>query len=93
MTGEKKVWLRATGSTLVSQLVDSFIVLFIAFYLGNHWSFQLVLAICIVNYTYKAIVAIALTPVIYFLEHRIENYLGKETAYRMKQAAMGKEEE
>ena len=93
LTGEKKVWLRATGSTLVSQLVDSFIVLFIAFYLGNHWSFQLVLAICIVNYTYKAIVAIALTPVIYFLEHRIENYLGKETAHRMKQAAMGKEEE
>src|ERR671912_2039337 len=33
MTGEKKVWLRATGSTLVSQLVDSFVVLIIAFYL------------------------------------------------------------
>ena len=92
-TGEKKVWLRATGSTLVSQLVDSFIVLFIAFYIGKHWSFQLVLAICIVNYTYKAIVAIALTPVIYFLEHRIEKYLGKETAHLMKQAAMGKGEE
>src|SRR3954468_18316156 len=26
-TGEKHVWLRATGSTLISQLVDSFIVL------------------------------------------------------------------
>src|SRR6476620_9073937 len=31
ITGEKKVWLRATGSTLISQLVDSYIVLFIAF--------------------------------------------------------------
>ncbi len=89
ITGEKKVWLRATGSTLVSQLVDSFIVLFIAFYLGNNWSMQLVLAICLVNYTYKCLVAILLTPLIYLLENRIERYLGKETAYQMKQAAMG----
>ena len=89
VTGEKKVWLRATGSTLVSQLVDSFIVLFIAFYIGNHWSFQLVLAICLVNYTYKAIVAVILTPLIYYIEHRIERYLGKEQAFAMKQAAMG----
>ena len=91
ITGEKKVWLRATGSTLVSQLVDSFIVLFIAFYLGSGWSIQLVLAICLVNYTYKFVVAILLTPLIYLLENRIEKYLGAETAYRMKQAAMGKE--
>ncbi|MEN9976693.1 MAG: hypothetical protein RIR36_853, partial [Bacteroidota bacterium] len=41
MTGEKWVWLRATGSTVVSQLVDSFIVLFIAFKIGNGWSWQL----------------------------------------------------
>src|SRR5688500_16281644 len=33
-TGENRIWLRATGSTLVSQLIDSFVVLFIAFYLG-----------------------------------------------------------
>jgi uncharacterized PurR-regulated membrane protein YhhQ (DUF165 family) len=32
------VWLRATGSTAVSQLIDSFIVLYIAFVLGpQHW--------------------------------------------------------
>ena len=35
MTGEKQVWLRATGSTLVSQLVDSFVVVFIAFKIGQ----------------------------------------------------------
>src|SRR5215831_11602881 len=35
-TGEKKVWLRATGSTIISQLVDSFVVLYIAFKLGNN---------------------------------------------------------
>ena len=89
-TGEKKVWLRATGSTLVSQLVDSFIVLFIAFKIGKGWSWQLVLAICLVNYAYKFTMAILLTPLIYLVEKRIEIYLGHETAHKMKQAAMGK---
>lgn len=90
-TGEKRMWLRATGSTLISQLVDSFIVLFIAFKIGKGWSWQLVLAICLVNYTYKFTMAIILTPLIYFAEKQIERYLGHETTYRMKQAAMGNE--
>lgn len=90
-TGEKHVWLRATGSTLVSQLVDSFIVLFIAFKLGNGWSWQKVLAICLVNYSYKVFMAIVLTPLIYMLEAWIGKYLGEETSLSMKQAAMGKE--
>jgi hypothetical protein len=90
-TGEKKVWLRATGSTLISQLVDSFIVLFIAFKLGNDWSWQKVLAICLVNYTYKFTMAIVLTPLIYGAEKLIDNYLGYETASKMKLAAMGEE--
>src|SRR3954453_20547162 len=76
VTGEKKVWLRATGSTLVSQLVDSFIVLFIAFKLGKDWSWQLVLAICVVNYIYKFTMAIILTPLIYVVEKQIERYVG-----------------
>ena len=38
-TGDGKVWLRATGSTIVSQFIDSFVVLFIAFYIGAGWSF------------------------------------------------------
>ena len=92
-TGEKKMWLRATGSTLISQLVDSFIVLFIAFKSGTGWSWQLVLAICLVNYTYKCTMAIILTPLIYFVEKWIEKYLGHETTYKMKQAAMGNESE
>ncbi len=92
-TGEKKVWLRATGSTVVSQLVDSFIVLFIAFKIGRGWSWQLVLGICLVNYIYKFSMAIILTPVIYFVEKRIERYFGPETTHKMKQAAMGIESE
>lgn len=90
VTGEKKVWLRATGSTLVSQLVDSFIVLFIAFKLGQGWSMQKVLAIGMVNYTYKFVVAILLTPVIYLVESRIEAWLGADLTKQMKHAAMGR---
>lgn len=90
-TGEKKIWLRATGSTIVSQLVDSFIVLFIAFKIGKGWSMQKVLAICMVNYAYKFVVAILLTPLIYFIHARINRYLGKEVAEKMQLAAMGKE--
>jgi queuosine precursor transporter len=93
ITGHKKVWLRSTGSTLVSQLVDSFIVLFIAFKLGQGWSWQLVFAIGLVNYAYKATMAIILTPLIYFVEHRIEKFVGHETAMKMKLAAMGQEAE
>jgi uncharacterized integral membrane protein (TIGR00697 family) len=95
MTGEKYFWLRATGSTLVSQLIDSFVVLFFAFYIwpsitgqGKPWSFGLVMAICAGNYIYKFVVAVVLTPVIYLLHGVIERYLGHGLAAQMKQAAM-----
>ena len=88
ITGEKKVWLRATGSTLVSQLVDSFIVVFIAFKIGRGWSWPTVLSISLLGYSYKALIAILMTPIIYLLEGRVDNYVGKETAQEMKVAAM-----
>ncbi|MBC7849841.1 MAG: queuosine precursor transporter [Chitinophagaceae bacterium] len=87
-TGEKKIWLRSTGSTLISQLIDSYIVLFIAFYIGADWSWQQVFAIGMVNYIYKFIVAILLTPVIYLVHGWIERYLGHQTANAMKTDAM-----
>ena len=87
-TGEKHVWLRATGSTLVSQLVDSYIVLFIAF--SGKFTWQQILAIGMMNYIYKFLMAVLLTPLIYFIEGRIEKYLGHETTRKMKDAAMGK---
>lgn len=92
-TGEQKVWLRATGSTMISQFIDSFVVLFIAFKIGNNWPIAQVIAIGLVNYAYKFTVAILLTPVIYFAEQRIEKYVGIETAQKMKRAAMGQGED
>jgi uncharacterized integral membrane protein (TIGR00697 family) len=86
-TGDKHLWLRATGSTLVSQFIDSYIVLFIAF--SGIFPWQLILAVGIMNYLYKFSMAIILTPVIYLIERRIEKYVGHETALEMKKAAMG----
>jgi uncharacterized PurR-regulated membrane protein YhhQ (DUF165 family) len=71
-------------------MVDSFVVLFIAFKIGRGWSYQRVIAIGLVNYAYKFTMALILTPLIYLVERLIENYLGKETTIEMKQAAMGK---
>jgi queuosine precursor transporter len=90
-TGNKWLWLRATGSTLISQLVDSYIVLFIAF--SSIFSWQTILAVGMMNYIYKFIVAIVLTPLIYLIEGRIERYVGHEAAHKMKNAAMGLENE
>ena len=84
ITGEKKVWLRATGSTLVSQFIDSYVVLIIAFYIGADWDLVLVLAIGTVNYLYKFSMAVLLTPMIYLGHYFIDNYLGKDMADKMK---------
>ena len=48
-TGSGKNWLRATGSTLVSQLVDSFVVLWIAFFVFGNWSMEQVLSVGVIN--------------------------------------------
>nr|WP_294871888.1 queuosine precursor transporter [uncultured Pedobacter sp.] len=85
ITGDKALWLRATGSTLVSQCIDSFVVIFIAFYLNPqyHWSWQMVAAIGLVNYTYKFVVAILMTPILYVVHGIIDRYLGKDLSHRM----------
>ena len=96
ITGEKRIWLRATGSTLVSQLVDSFIVLFIAFKAGREldpsqgdpWTMNQILVTGTGNYIYKFVVALAMTPVIYLVHAWIEKYLGHNQAAEMKKAAM-----
>ncbi|MEZ4911754.1 MAG: queuosine precursor transporter [Saprospiraceae bacterium] len=88
ITGEGRLWLRATGSTLVSQAIDSYIVLLIAFWIGSDWELSRILAIGTVNYIYKGVVAIFMTPIIYFIHDVIENYLGHSQATLMKSSAM-----
>jgi len=86
-TGSSKIWLRATGSTLISQFIDSFVVLFIAFYFGAGWDLSLVLAIGLVNYIYKFTVAVFLTPLLYLLHCLIDRYLGKELSNKLIEEA------
>ena len=93
-TGERFIWLRATGSTVISQLLDSFVVLAIAFKIGPElvgnvepWSWQQLLAVGTVQYTYKVLMAVILTPLLYWAHEVIDNYLGKDVAWEMKKQA------
>ncbi len=88
ITGERMVWARATGSTLISQLIDSFVVLYVAFVLGpQQWPMELFLAVGTVNYIYKFAVAIALTPLIYLGRFMIDGYLGPALSHTLKERA------
>lgn len=84
-TGERLLWLRATGSTLASQFIDSFVVIYIAFYINPQydWSWQMVAAIGLVNYTYKFLVAIVMTPLLYGVHAIIDGYLGRELSAKL----------
>jgi uncharacterized integral membrane protein (TIGR00697 family) len=87
-TGERMVWLRATGSTAVSQLVDSFVVLYIAFVLGpQQWPTSLFLAVGTLNYAYKMLAAIALIPLLYLVRRLVIAWLGREQANHLRAAA------
>jgi uncharacterized integral membrane protein (TIGR00697 family) len=83
ITGRKMVWLRATGSTLISQFIDSFVVLGIAFYVFGNWNMEQIISVGIINYIYKFVIAIVLTPLIYLAHYLIDNYLGIEQAHKM----------
>lgn len=87
VTGPKMIWLRATGSTLVSQFFDSFVVLGIAFYVFGNWSINQIIAVGLINYFYKFTVAILLTPLLYVGHGLIDGYLGKELAEDMTKEA------
>jgi len=79
-TGSKKIWLRATASTLVSQLADSFIVIYVAFYLlaEEKWTTSQLVSVSISNYIYKFTVALILIPLLYLVHYLIDRYLGQE---------------
>ncbi|OGX84545.1 hypothetical protein BEN47_16140 [Hymenobacter lapidarius] len=86
-TGGRYIWLRATGSTLVSQLVDSFVVLYVAFYVFGNWTMDQVVSVANTNYWYKFAAAVLLTPVLYLAHYLIDKYLGKEETSELQQEA------
>lgn len=86
-TGGRMLWLRATGSTAVSQLIDSFVIIAIAFYLPGTLTLMEFLNLAVTNYSYKLMIAIALTPLIYLFHSIIDQYLGEERAEQLLQEA------
>jgi uncharacterized integral membrane protein (TIGR00697 family) len=93
ITGDKRIWLRATGSTLVSQLIDSVVVTYVAFWIFKDMSFPMATALVLTAYTYKLIVAILSTPLVYLVHAGVERYLGRERALKMREAALRKVDE
>jgi queuosine precursor transporter len=75
-TGDKFIWLRATGSTAISQFIDSYVVLVIAFYLGGNYDLLWVIQVGTLNYIYKLGMAVVLLPVLYGVHVQIDRYLG-----------------
>lgn len=76
-TGEKMLWLRSTGSTVISQLFDSFIVLGIAFWLTGKIDTVTYISSALTGYFVKLLIAVALTPLIYLGHGLIDKYTGE----------------
>ena len=88
ITGDKRIWLRATGSTIVSQLIDSVVVTYVAFWIFKDMPFALATALVLTAYSYKLIVAVLATPLVYLVHAGVERYLGAERAATMRAAAL-----
>jgi len=89
LTGDRRIWLRATGSTLISQLIDSVVVTYVAFWLlRDDFSFARCTAMVLTAYAYKFVVALLSTPLVYLAHAGVERYLGAERAAAMRAAAL-----
>jgi len=92
-TGGKQLWLRSQGSTVVSQLIDTFVVIFLAFWAipalfgQQHMTAANAGVISLTNYVYKFVIAVGITPLLYLVHGAIERYLGRETAHALAHAA------
>jgi hypothetical protein len=85
-TGGKYLWLRAQGSTVVSQMIDTLAVVYLAFVVipmltgGQPWSIANAFSVSLTNYVYKFLIAVGVTPVLYLVHAAVDRYLGKEAA-------------
>ncbi len=64
-TGQRLLWLRNNGSTLVAQLADTFIVNTLFFYWGMNMPWAQVVSIMIFSYLYKSSFNFITTPLFY----------------------------
>lgn len=78
LTGERFLWLRATGSTAVSEIIDSTVVTFIAF--GGALPAADIAHLAAFAYLYKMVVASGLTPLLYVAHDVVTRWLKIEPA-------------
>jgi uncharacterized integral membrane protein (TIGR00697 family) len=74
-TGNKYIWLRSTGSTVISQFFDTLVVLYIGFVLPGNLSMTDFWNVAPTNYILKLLIAISLTPLIYLGHYFVKRYL------------------
>lgn len=82
-TGNRFVWLRATGSTAISQIIDSFIVTGIAFYLPGYMDFKTFAATAATGYIAKLFISLVMSPLIIVFHKIIDRYLGEEESKKI----------
>ncbi|CAM3364647.1 queuosine precursor transporter [Corallococcus sp. ZKHCc1 1396] len=73
-TNNRMLWLRATGSTVVSQLIDTTVVQYIAW--TGVLPHDVIVKIIYSSYAAKLLVALGLTPLIYLGHAFVERKLG-----------------
>ena len=86
-TQGRMLWLRATGSTAVSQFIDSFVIIAIAFWLPGKINTQDFITVASTNYSYKLLIAVLLTPLIYLGHNVIDRFLGEDESHRLIEKA------
>lgn len=74
-TGNRYIWLRSTGSTLISQVFDTVIVLYIGFVLPGAITWSDFMHIAPTNYLLKLIISLSLTPLIYLSHFGVRRFL------------------
>jgi len=79
-TGHRMLWLRATGSTFISQFVDTFVVQFIGFVVPGKWTFAAFVPIALTSYAFKLVIAATVTPLIYVGHAMVDRYLKGDDA-------------
>jgi uncharacterized integral membrane protein (TIGR00697 family) len=87
-TGSRYLWLRSTGSTVVSQLIDTFVIIGIAFRLPGKITTSKYVELSLTHYSYKLLIAIGLTPFIYIVHNVIHSYLGEQQAETLIEEAV-----
>jgi uncharacterized integral membrane protein (TIGR00697 family) len=77
-TGSSLLWLRAVGSTVVSQLVDTFVINAIAFGASGKLTAAEVVSLSFTNYGYKFLIALATLPLVYLGHGVMDRWLGRK---------------